>query len=754
MPMPPSRSFAWGLAAIGSFSFVCAAATQPAPPGDDGKTQLVGQIDLVRVVDLCAERLGVRVDYDPRAISGAFTLRDKVGLDSLELWSLLNEQLSAREMTTVRTAESGGFSVVKTATAAQATRAVSARTVEELHAALGSEPWPGFVVVQSGVRHRKASSIAKALQAGSSRAGSGGSVTQLAEADVLVIADLRARVEDTLRLLELLDRPIDAVVSEYPARSLTPSMLVSQAKEIVTKRDAVSGEKTPGDLLALTGKPTVQIVAPESSVEYWRTLLDGLDRVGTLVETRTYTPKVFPAKDVARLIEQVVRDAGPNAASSSPLLPPPGERTPTPTAVDTWRLVIDDLTGSLIITATAAQHARILELLDRLDATPADATQQVRVFAIKHRAVAQVAAALAELLDTESPAGTTSSTGLTGAATTSPSGSAGTPAPSSSSSAPRPVTSVGVGAQTNTARTTIDEGRNAIIMVADPRTIAQAEALLVTLDIPQPQVMVEVVLVSLSEGESNALGVELQKFGSLNGNAIQLASLFGASSGGPTTTPGLGFTGTVLNAGDFTAVVKAFEALNDGRSTSIPRVLVGNNEEATFSSIAQQPTSTVSTNTTSTTVTGFGGFQDAGTKITIKPQIADGDRLVITYNVELSAFTSNPTGGLPGARQQNSVNSVATLPDGHAVVVGGLEVMTETDDESRVPILGEMPLIGNLFKSRSTTSDRTRFFVLIRANVMRDSGFEDLKYVSGRTVERNSLDLDDGWPKVEPRVIK
>jgi type II secretory pathway component GspD/PulD (secretin) len=701
-----------------------------------------------------SSQLNIRIDYDPRLISGAVTVRDPLGLSPTALWGFLNEQLSAREMTTVRTAESGGFSAVKMAVAAQATRAVSARTVEELHAALGPEPWPGFVVVQSGVRNRKASSVAKALQAGSSRAGSGGSVTQLAEADVIVIADLRARVEDTLRLLELLDRPIDAVVSEYAARSLTPSMLVSQAKEIVTKRDAVSGEKTPGDLLALTGKPTVQIVAPESSIEYWRILLDGLDRVGTLVETRTYAPKVFPAKDVARLIEQVVRDASPTTAPSSPLLPPPGERGPAPSAsTDTWRLVIDDLTGSLIITATAAQHARIVELLDRLDATPADATQQVRVFAVKHRPVAQVAGALAELLDADSTAGTATIPTTGSGASASP-GASSTPP-----SLPSPTLRPGPGgpAAARTTRTSIDEGRNAIIMVADPRTIAQAESLLSVLDVAQPQVMVEVVLVSLSEGESTALGVELQKFGSLNGNAIQLASLFGSSSGGPTTTPGLGFTGTLLNAGDFTAVIKAFEALNDGRSTSIPRVLVGNNEEATFSSVAQQPTSTVSTNTTSTTVTGFGGFQDAGTTITVKPQIAEGDRLVLTYNVELSAFTSNPTGGLPGARQENSVNSVVTIPDGHAIVVGGLDVTTETDDESRVPILGGIPLLGNLFKSRSTTSDRTRFFVLIRANVMRDTGFEDLKYVSGRTVERQGLDgvgVEDGWPKVEPRVIR
>jgi len=89
--------------------------------------------------------------------------------------------------------------------------------------------------------------------------------------------------------------------------------------------------------------------------------------------------------------------------------------------------------------------------------------------------------------------------------------------------------------------------------------------------------------------------------------------------------------------------------------------------------------------------------------------------------------------------------------------VGGIELNTETDDSSRTPILSGIPLLGFLFRSDTVTRDRTRFFVLIRANVMRDTGFEDLKYVSGRTVERNGLEglgAEDGWPKVEPRIIK
>lgn len=263
-------------------------------------------------------------------------------------------------------------------------------------------------------------------------------------------------------------------------------------------------------------------------------------------------------------------------------------------------------------------------------------------------------------------------------------------------------------------------------------------------------------MISLTDGQSRALSVELDKLGSLSGGATRLSSIFtGGSSGNLAATPGAGLTASYINVGDFSAVLRALEAVNSGKSTSVPSILVTNNEQAVFNSVAQQPTSSVSTDTTSTTTRGFTGFQDAGTRISVKPQIAEGDHLALTYNIELSSFTSNPTSdGLPGARQQNTVSSVAMVPDGHAVVVGGIDLNTDTDDTSRTPVLGELPVFGWLFRSSKVTHDRTRFFVLIKANIMRDAGFGELKYLSNRSVEQNQLSIDDGWPVVEPRVIK
>jgi type II secretory pathway component GspD/PulD (secretin) len=131
---------------------------------------------------------------------------------------------------------------------------------------------------------------------------------------------------------------------------------------------------------------------------------------------------------------------------------------------------------------------------------------------------------------------------------------------------------------------------------------------------------------------------------------------------------------------------------------------------------------------------------------------ADGDRIVVEYSVSLSRFTGAaalPT--LPPPREENRLQSVVTVPDGYTVVVG-LEVETQGRGESRVPWLGEIPILGNLFKNQSKDDTKSRFYVLLRCNVMRASGFEDLKYASDK--QAAAVGVDDGWPRLSPRVMR
>ncbi len=305
---------------------------------------------------------------------------------------------------------------------------------------------------------------------------------------------------------------------------------------------------------------------------------------------------------------------------------------------------------------------------------------------------------------------------------------------------------------------TTDEGTNTLIAVGEARLLDRVEALLKSLDVRQPQVMLEVLLVTVSQSQALDLGIELEKLRIRPDLSIRLSSLFGLGSRGTggdrTAGDAAGGTGVILSPADFSIVFRLLQTLADGRALSMPKLLVGNNQSATLNSVVQQPYASVNASNTVST-TSFGGTQDAGTVVTIQPQIAEGEHLVLRYSVSLSSFVgaaSSPT--LPPARQQNSVQSVATIPDGYTVVVGGIEVENKGTSTSQVPFLGDLPLVGEVFKSRSNTASRSRFFVFIRANVLRGAGrgFEDLRHLSDLDVARAGV--DDGWPEMKARVIR
>jgi general secretion pathway protein D len=208
----------------------------------------------------------------------------------------------------------------------------------------------------------------------------------------------------------------------------------------------------------------------------------------------------------------------------------------------------------------------------------------------------------------------------------------------------------------------------------------------------------------------------------------------------------------VLDPGSFSAVVSALQTLNHGRTLTIPRVLVNNNQQGRLDSVLQTPFQSTNASTTVAT-TSFGGTVDAGTTISMRPQISEGDHLLLEYDVSISSFVGDATSPtLPPPRQQNKIQSSVTIPDGFTVVVGGLAIDSDTRATSQVPFLGSIPILGELFKNRSNTTTTSRLYVFLRADVMRGAGFELLKYVSDQ--DKAAAEIDDGTPRMEPRFIR
>lgn len=760
---------------------------QGVAPGSAPQVMLGEQLELARLVDIAAQRLKVNIEYDAAQLKGTVTLRLGAGVSDQDLWELANRLLASRGFVTVRApGRDGVLSVVKLEAAAGVTQ------IDGISSVAGSSgPVPGFGATVYRLRHRAAKDVTELIKHGLSKPG--GAVTAIRD-DLLLITDLTSRAPQTLAFLEMVDVPGSAVeVVEVPSVHLSGVQLTTLAAQVVAKRDLVAGTKIMGEVLPGPDGQSVLVIAPREVHEFWRGLLTALDKREPL-ETRSYIPRYFELSEVQRLIQETVGGAETATGGGSARSAAAGARGSNPEtragSDDRLRIVVDGLTGTLIVTATAAQHQHIADLIDRLNAVPPEGRRPMRIFKVRNRGVHEVLSVLQTLVSSGDLAGDLVN-GVEGGDSPAPSASDAVATPSRPAAPPGIRLADGDAATPNVANParqdasatvhknetrrifskapgskdvarevvlTADEGTSSIIAVGEPRLLSQIERLIQQLDIRQPQVMVQALVVTLNESQTRDLGLELEGQINLSGDSIlRLSSLFGLSSAGAEvgrrTAGGAGGTGLLLSPGEFAVVIRALETINHGRSVSLPQVLVNNNQQASFNSTVEQPFATVTNAGDINSSTGFGGSSSAGTVVTAKPQIGQGDHLILDYTVELSAFVgqaSDPT--LPPPKQTNNVASSVTLPDGFTIAVGGLELTTEGESEDRIPLLSQIPLAGELFKNRSKSTSRNRFFIFLRAEVMRHERFDDLKYHSD--LKAAQADVPTGWPTMEPRVIR
>ena len=150
--------------------------------------------------------------------------------------------------------------------------------------------------------------------------------------------------------------------------------------------------------------------------------------------------------------------------------------------------------------------------------------------------------------------------------------------------------------------------------------------------------------------------------------------------------------------------------------------------------------------------TSVGGSQDAGTTINVTPHISEGDHLQLDFSIEFSSFESGGTASLPAPRNIDQVQSTVTIPDGHTVIVGGLNRVDTDKSTSGVPVLQYIPIVGVLFGNRSSSSDKSSLFIFIKATILRDDKFKDLKFLSER--DTRCAKVPGQYPTSEPLLMR
>lgn len=305
----------------------------------------------------------------------------------------------------------------------------------------------------------------------------------------------------------------------------------------------------------------------------------------------------------------------------------------------------------------------------------------------------------------------------------------------------------------NAYKVEIDELNNALVVAAPSSLIREIQNVVAKLDRARPQVLIEAVIAELSEQQARDLSSQIVVTGRDRGGYLSnfdgvLASLLGTALGSgdssnvSTSQIASALPKSVIGAvGDFDSesdrgiglLIQALES--DGRTKilSTPSVVTLDNEEASLT-VGEEvpfPTGSYANTNNSNSVNPFTTVnrEEVGVMLKVKPQISKGDAVRLEIEQESSAVKTGTADSQLGATTTKStMQTNVMIQDGEILILGGLIEGTSGNSASKVPLLGDIPFLGNLFKS-STKDDRKKVLMMfIRPTIIRSA--EDAKTLS------------------------
>lgn len=432
-------------------------------------------------------------------------------------------------------------------------------------------------------------------------------------------------------------------------------------------------------------------------------------------------------------------------------------------------------TNSLLVYATPRQHDAIALVIAHADRVPEVASTPYVVYALENQDPLKLAEVLTKLID--------QTVEQAAAAQSSPDSKVQV----SSQTAARSSSNVPT---LEEERITVipDEESYSLIVYANKRNQQWISDMIEELDEYRPQVLLDCTLVAVSKDDAFQYSIDM------------VAKTYDTTDTMPRLQPGTPITvlggdfsnrtlgdasvlaGNIkafLNTGSVQAILEAMQQNGYGRVMAQPKLLVNDNQEGEIktenqTSIAQQSSKTIpGTGGSDPIITEDVSFAEytSGVTLKIKPHISKGDMLRLEINLERKDFdfsrgetvtVKNQVYPRPPDLISTNVTSVATVPDGTTIVLGGLESVKQNKVQTKVPILGDIPLIGALFRDVNNSDEQSKLYVFVKANIIRPGdqrgGLNDIRRVSRKyreefeDMERKFQGLDD-VPGIKPKPM-
>ena len=333
-----------------------------------------------------------------------------------------------------------------------------------------------------------------------------------------------------------------------------------------------------------------------------------------------------------------------------------------------------------------------------------------------------------------------------------------------------------------------DESLNALVVRAEPSVIQELDGIVEQLDVRRAQVLIEAAIVEISDDNANSLGIQWAMYDkgssipgaltSFSSAGLTTAGVLGAliskesssdgsidasSLGGVSDGMTLGF-GQESNSGvSWGALVQALEGDTSANVLSTPKVITMDNQESSIIVGENIPIITgQSTSSGAGTADPFTTIerQDVGVKLIVTPSISEGDLVRLEIEQEISSVKGSSVGAdITTTKRQIKTNVLAD--NGETIVLGGLITDNVIMSESKVPLLGDIPWIGALFRSESSTVTKQNLIVFLRPTILRNKEatravtmekFDELWELNLTIKAENGVDPEELSAKEKPQV--
>lgn len=307
-----------------------------------------------------------------------------------------------------------------------------------------------------------------------------------------------------------------------------------------------------------------------------------------------------------------------------------------------------------------------------------------------------------------------------------------------------------------------EERMNAVIISAPPGVASVLKTVIKQLDIRRAQVLIEAILVEVTETKQAELGVE---WGAAGPNGVGLINFSGTiptiigNAGNPAAQANAIGTGVNAAFGEISAdgtgwgaLIRALNSDSEANILSTPTLLTLDNEEAEIivgKEVPFQTGSYTSTGASSTPTNPFNTIErkNVGLSLKVTPQINEGDEVFLEINQEISDVI--PKGDAVDVQtSKRQIKTRVIVGDGNIIVLGGLLTEKETEVEKKVPGLGDIPGLGALFRSTSNEREKVNLMVFLRPVIVRDNKmgtyYSRKKYSLIRDEQTQLLKKDSG----------